>query len=601
MIKSPFCDRLHASKYRGTGESFRDSMNRVANALKDSDDHYHEFRDILAEQRFLPAGRVQAAMGATKAVTAINCFIMPKMKDSFVTGRDSIMDVAAASATTMRMGGGVGDDFTPLRPRGSNISKLGSKSSGPVSFMMIGDAICKVTSSAGNRRGARMASLRVDHPDIEEFIRCKQPPAAAQPIMDMLEATDPESTEWAQWNAALQAILPLTGYNISVTVTDEFMHAVEDGTDFALRWGGKEYSRIDARALWETLMRSTWDWAEPGVLFIDTINKMNNMWYCEEICTTNPCAEEPMPPHASCLLGSWNMVKYLRWVGDTMHDSSLSGWVFNYGALADDIEPCVRAMDNVTDRTIYPLPEQEDEAKSKRRMGLGLTGLANALEILGMPYGSPEFLREEALIMTLIRDQCYLASTRLAAEKGPFPLYQEAEYLEGQFIQTLPEAVRHEIEAHGIRNSHLLSIAPTGTISLCADNVSSGIEPVFAYETQRTVKMEDGDETVTIRDYAVEHHSVRGKQCADVTAAEHLAVLEVAARLVDSSVSKTCNVSPDMPWEEFKDIYFNAWKAGIKGCTTFNTGGKRMGIMKAKKSEAESCDFDPVSGRRSCE
>lgn len=601
MIKNKFCDQLHAEKYRGKNESHREAMNRIASALKDDDAHFHEFRDALLNLRFMPAGRPQAAMGSPRRVTAYNCFVMPAIEDSFTDGANCIMDVAKHAATTMRMGGGVGYDFSTIRPAGDTISKLGSKASGPVSFMHIFDAVCKATASAGDRRGAQMGVLRVDHPDIEEFVTAKQPSDDAEAIIEMMDQAEPGSAEWSKWNAILQSMLSLTGFNVSVAVTDEFMIAVEAGADFELKWGGRSYGTIDARALWEKIMRSSWDWAEPGVLFIDTINRTNNLHYCETLAATNPCGEQPLPQWGACLLGSFNLTKYL--VPDP---EGFSPYRFDYEQLRADIPPVVRAMDNVIDRTIYPLYEQEKEAKNKRRMGLGITGAANAFEAMGYPYGSAKFCQALGNVLAIIRDECYSTSADLAEEKGAFPMFDRARYSSGQFIKTLPGWLRAKIAEKGIRNSHLTSIAPTGTISLCADNVSSGIEPVFSYECDRTVRTNAGTETVTVRDWAAGELGIKGKTAADVTVEEHLDVLTTAQRFVDSSISKTCNVPPGTQWEEFKSIYMKAWKAGAKGCTTFTTGGRRYGILNAKKDDDEmatpdSCEIDLQTGRRSCE
>lgn len=561
MISTTFCDQLHAEKYRGPNESFREACNRQANAMKDDDVHYREFRDALLDLRFMPAGRIQAAMGAPKAVTPYNCFVSGTIADSFVDGEGCIMERATQAAATMRMGGGIGYDFSTLRPRGALIRKLGSRSSGPLSFMGIFNAVCECVASSGHRRGAQMGVLRVDHPDIVEFIHAKQ---------------NEEK---------------LKGFNLSIGVTDEFMHALKDGAPFALRWGGEEFGTIDARNLWEMIMRSTWDWAEPGVLFIDRINQMNNLWYCETIAATNPCGEQPLPPFGACLLGSFNLVKYLRWTGD---------WQFDLAQLALDIRHVVRAMDNVVDRATYPLPEQEDEAKTKRRMGLGVTGVANAIEAMGYAYGSAGFLDQLRKVLALIRDEAYRTSAMLAAEKGAFPAFRKEAYMQGEFVKKLPADVRDLIKRHGIRNSHLISIAPTGTISLCADNVSSGIEPVFAYEFDRTVNTADGARVVKVRDYGVDRLGVGGKVAADVTIDEHLAVLTAAQEFVDSAVSKTCNVDPRMPWDEFTAVYMRAWEAGAKGCTTFNVGGKRFGVLATNEDGATSCKIDPETGARDC-
>jgi ribonucleoside-diphosphate reductase alpha chain len=559
-----FSQQTHADKYRGPNEDFGEAMSRIAGAVKDDEDHYHKFREALLEMRFLPPGRVQAAMGAAKRVTAFNCFVMGNIQDNFV-GRDGIMQRATEAAQTMRMGGGVGYDFSRLRPRGDVISTLQSASSGPVSFMKIFDSVCHCTASSGNRRGAQMAVLRVDHPDIEEFIHCKR-----------------NTNE-------------LTGFNISVGVTDEFMEAVLRDDDFELVWGGRVYKTVRAKAIWEQIMRGTWDWAEPGVLFIDAINRMNNLYYCETIEATNPCGEQPLPPYGACLLGSFNLPKYVQ-----IDRTGVPKFMFKY--LKDDIPHVLRAIDNVIDRSEYPMDDQRDEAKSKRRIGIGVTGLANALEILGHPYGSEGFVSMQDKIMRLIRDDLYMSSALLAKEKGSFPLLDKKKYLAGSFIKTLPEPVRAAIRKHGIRNSHLTSIAPTGTISLCADNVSSGVEPVYSHSVQRVVQTLDGPITVDLTDYAVSEWDVKGKTTAEVTVDEHLAVLLKASELVDSAVSKTCNIGDDVSWDDFQEVYFRAWRGGAKGCTTFRAAGKRMGIMKATKpSEESSCEIDLATGRRNCE
>lgn len=575
----PFSNELHAGKYRQEGESFREAMNRVANGLKDDDQHFHTVRDILLSMRFMPAGRIQSAIGSGRGTTPYNCYVSGSIEDSYVDGDGSIMARATQAAATMRMGGGIGYDFSTLRPRGDLIVKLQSRSSGPISFMEIFDAVCRCTSSSGHRRGAQMGVLRIDHPDIFEFIHAKQ-------------------------NEHF-----LRGFNISVAVTDEFMEAKRDGRMFQLKWGGRVYREVDPNELWEALMRSTWDWAEPGVLFIDRINTMNNLWYCETIAATNPCGEQPLPPFGACLLGSFNLARYL------VKTIAGNGWRFDWAQLQADVAPIVRAMDNVVDRARYPLPEQEREAKDKRRMGLGVTGLANAGEALGHAYGSSGFLAFQRKVLTIIRDEAYRASALLAKEKGSFPLFDAERYLAGGFVQTLPDDVRALIAEHGMRNSHLTSIAPTGTISLCADNVSSGLEPIFSYGMERTVIDEHGPRKEVIEDYGVRVLRVHGKRSSEVTVAEHLAVLALGQELVDSAVSKTCNVDSRMSWEDFKGVYDGAWERGCKGITTFNADGKRGGVIVTKdekKDEAAevvseapiggmSCEIDLATGRRSCE
>ena len=573
-------EEIHKMKYRSVGETFKEAMTRVADALKDGEEHFEAFRDILYNMRFLPAGRVQSAMGAPRRVTPYNCFVSMTIEDSM----HGIMEAAANAAKTMQLGGGIGYDFSTLRPHGSLIRSLDSKSSGPMSFMGIFDAVCKTIASAGHRRGAQMAVLRVDHPDIETFIRAKN-----------------NSTE-------------LTQFNMSVGVTDEFMQAVKDDADFDLVFEGQVYRTVSATALWDDILRSTWDWAEPGILFIDRINKKNNLHYCETIAATNPCGEQPLPPNGACLLGSFNLVKYVKHNGIQSGDKA----TFDFEKLKADIPHVVRAMDNVVDRAVYPLPAQEKEAKDKRRMGLGVTGVANAIEALGFPYGSPDFMDTMEEIMRTIRDGCYRASIDLAKEKGPFPLYSH-KLLDSDFAQTLPGDIRNDIGEYGIRNSHLLSVAPTGTISLSADNVSSGIEPVFSHYYDRTIQTFDGPRVERVEDYGVREFGVKGMAADALSVFDHVRVLNLASKYVDSACSKTCNVGDDVTWEQFKDVYMQAYDGGSSGCTTFRASGKRFGILNASTSEdaaietvvepdafvdekeGGACYFDPATGLRTCE
>lgn len=567
----PFSEELHASKYRGVGENFREAMNRVANALKDDEDHYKVSREILLDMRFLPGGRIQSAIGSTKAVTAYNCFVSGTIEDSLIHGNGNIHQRAGEALTTMRMGGGIGYDWSTLRPRGALIKKLESRSGGPIPWMRYYDAGGQAIKSSGHRRGAQMGVLRVDHPDIEEFIHAKQ-----------------NATE-------------LTGFNISVAVTDEFMDALAGDKPFKLTWNGEEYREVSATELWDTVMRSSWDWAEPGVLFIDQINRMNNLYYCEKIAATNPCGEQPLPPFGACLLGSFNLVKYL--LPKTSLIESAHRFDFDWERFKADIPVIVRMMDNVVDRTIYPLYEQEKEAKAKRRMGLGVAGLANCIETVGHAYGTPAFLVMEEAILGTLSIECYKASAMLAKEKGSFPLYHGQSYLHGKFIQTLPQDVRDLIARYGMRNSHLTSIAPTGTISTCADNISGGIEPVFSLEVMRTVQEFDGERREPFQDYAYRVFGTKGKVSADVTCAEHLDVLVMAQKHVDSAVSKTCNVPGDTSWEAFKQIYVDAGARGAKGCTTYRTDGKRGAVLVAQPAPVEegaACKIDAVTGHKDC-
>lgn len=575
----PVSEEIHAMKYRTKGETFKEAMTRVADALKDDEDHYKDFRQALLEQRFLPAGRVQAAMGAPRIVTAYNCFVSNTIPDSM----DGIMQAASEAAETMRLGGGIGYDFSTLRPRGDHIRSLDSRSSGPISFMGIFDALCKTIASAGHRRGAQMGVLRVDHPDIEEFIKAKN-----------------NSTN-------------LTQFNISVGVTDEFMEAVINDKMFDLRFDGRVYKTIHAKALWDDILRSTWDWAEPGILFIDRINRKNNLWYAETIATSNPCGEQPLPPYGACLLGSFNLAKYIEW------DRYFEQYFFNTELMMKDIPNVVRAMDNVIDRTFYPLEQQKLEAQNKRRMGLGVTGVANAGEALGYEYGSEEFLVWLGNVMSAIRDECYRASINLAKEKGAFPLFIADKYLESEFAKTLPEDIRRDIFNIGIRNSHLLSVAPTGTISLSADNVSSGIEPVFSLFYDRTIQTFEGPKVERVEDYGYRVFGVSGKTANELSVFDHVKVLNVASKYVDSACSKTCNVGDEVTWDEFKQVYMEAYLGGASGCTTFRASGKRYGILNAasvedvaepeeqavdtfvNEAEGGACYYDPATGLRKCE
>jgi len=571
----PVAQWADEQKYRQEGEEYGQKVARVAQALSDNQDHFNNFRDILKEQRFLPGGRVQAAAGSYRRVTAFNCFVMKDVPDSM----EGIMDVAKEAAITMQLGGGVGYDFSGIRPRGSRIKSIGSQASGPVSFMGIMDATCKTIASAGHRRGAQMGCLRVDHPDIMEFI-------AAKANHDQL-----------------------TQFNISVLVTDAFMEAVKTDSDFDLVFDGRTFDTVRARHLWETILRNTWDWAEPGVIFIDRVNQMNNLWYCEDISATNPCGEQPLPEYGACLLGSFNLTKYIKRVD---HEG-----VFDWGLLEHDIPHVVRAMDNVIDETTYPLKEQETEAKNKRRMGLGVTGLGNVLGALGIKYGSDGAKAFTRKVLKLIANRCYMASASLAAEKGSFPLFDKEKYLRGKFIQKLDSDVQEAISKVGIRNSHLTSIAPTGTISLTANNVSSGIEPVFSHYYDRTIQTFDGPMVERVEDYAYREWGIKCDTADSISVEDHVGMLNAAQEWVDSACSKTCNVGESVTWEQFKDVYLQAYEGGAKGCTTFRAAGKRFGILNASASEdvveepeqapdetvveGGACYIDPETGIRSCE
>ena len=563
----PSCDDLHASKYRLPNESFDECIARISLHMADEgEDNFSNLKDILINMRFMPAGRIQSAMGSPRDVTAYNCFVSGTIEDSM----QSIMEKATMAAETMRRGGGIGYDFSNIRPLGDRIVSLDSSASGPVSFMHIYDAICRTIVSAGHRRGAMMGVLRIDHPDIQEFIRAKR------------NSTD------------------LTNFNISVGVTDEFMNCVVNDKMFPLKFNDKVYEEINAVALWDEIMRATWDWAEPGVLFLDRINEENPLYYCESIAATNPCGEQPLPPYGACLLGSFNLLKYIH--VDRMPSGDLKRR-FNFDLFYKDIPIIVDAMDNVIDRTTYPLPEQKEEALTKRRMGLGITGLGNILTLMEMDYGSPNTLRFVRKLLRDLRNKAYEASSDLAVKRGSFPLFDADAYLSGKFISRLPQELQDKIQKQGMRNSHLISIAPTGTISFCADNISSGLEPTFAHEMKRTVNTEFGLVNVLLKDYVYANYSMMGQTTEELTTDNHLDTQIACQPFVDSAISKTINVGDSVNFNEFKDIYTKAWKGKLKGVTVFRLAGKRYGILnKVKDSEAEgtACYFDPDTGQKEC-
>jgi len=557
------CARTHAEKYRAPGETFMDFVYRFSGATSDDENHRLAMKSIIANQRYLPAGRSQRAVGGVHAVTAVNCFVSGTIEDS----TDGIFDRLKEAFKTMRMGGGIGYDFSTIRYRGAMIKSQGQPASGAVSFMGPYDAMCKTVASAGNRRGAMMAVLRSDHPDIEEFVRIKSD------------------------------LSKLTGFNISVGVLDSLMAAVKKGGATDLLFEGKSVSTVDARALWDLIMRTTWDYAEPGVLFLDTINRMNNLYYCEHIAATNPCGEQPLPPYGACLLGSHNAVKYVKRSGGKTN--------IDYEQLMADIPNVIRATDNIIDLTQYPLEQQQLEQQNKRRMGIGFAGLANAIEACGHPYASEAYIRTQNKMMKTLMNEAYRASALLAKEKGSFPLFDKEKYLDGNFVKQLDPKVRDLISQYGIRNSHLTSMAPTGTIAFSADNISGGIEPVFALEQDRIMNMPEGPIKVRVKDYGWREFGVKAKCADELTPMEHVSVLVAAQKYVDSAVSKTCNIGDDATFEEFKKVYMAAYDGGAKGCTTFRAAGKRFGILTkveqpADEPQGESCTFDPQTGARSC-
>ncbi len=497
------------------------------------------FYHLLEDFRFLPGGRIIAGAGTRRFVTLFNCFVMGDLEDS-VAG---IFEALKESALTMQAGGGIGVDFSPLRPKGAVISRLDATASGPVSFMEVWDAMCRTIMAAGARRGAMMGVMRCDHPDIEDFITAKREAGR------------------------------LTNFNMSVLVTDDFMHAVERDEEWPLTFQGKVWRRVSARELWDAIMRSTHDHAEPGVIFIDTVNRENNLAWIEHIHATNPCGEQPLPAYGACLLGSINLVKLVR---DPFTDRAR----LNEAALQAMVPLAVRFLDNAISMSKYPLEQQRAEAFAKRRIGLGITGLADALAMVGVRYGSEEAAEMAGRWMRLIDEAAYRASIELAREKGPFALFDAAQHGRCGHVAKMPEDIRAGIARHGIRNALLTSIAPTGTISLLAGNVSSGIEPIFALEYVRRLRLPDGgvkEEPLT--DYAVcLWRELKGEEAPlpdvfvtvdDLSWQEHLRMQAALQQHVDSAISKTINLPEDISFEEFRDVYRAAWKAGLKGCTTY--------------------------------
>jgi ribonucleoside-diphosphate reductase alpha chain len=549
-------------------KSIEDSWRRVAKALASVEnkvgdapertDWEAKFYDAMADFKFLPAGRILAGAGTDRTVTLFNCFVMGTIPDDM----SGIFTHLREAALTMQQGGGIGYDFSTLRPRGATVHGVGADASGPVSFMDVWDAMCRTIMSAGSRRGAMMATLRCDHPDIEEFITAKQTQGR------------------------------LTNFNLSVLATDAFMTAVKLDADWDLTFGGTVFKTVKARDLWDRIMRTTYDFAEPGVIFIDRINARNNLAYCETISATNPCGEQPLPPYGACLLGSINLAALMRNPFTDRADIDMTG-------LKDLVGTAVRMMDNVTDASRFPLPDQAAEAAAKRRIGLGVTGLADALAMCGVRYGSPQSVALTETWLKAIRDAAYRASVDLAREKGAFPLFDASEYLKSPTVQELDADLRADIEKYGIRNALLTSIAPTGTISMLANNISSGIEPIFAVEQIRKVLLPDG----THRTERLQNNAYRlfreahGPEApvpdafVDVDAlspADHLAIQAAAQKFIDSSISKTVNLPPDIPYEAFKEVYREAYDLGCKGCTTYRPSPVRGSVLEAAPKAADS-------------
>ena len=570
--------------------SVEDTWERIASALAvpESDDsmnggpnvfeYANKFYNALEDFKFLPAGRIIAGAGTGRSVTLFNCFVMGTIPDSM----DGIFSMLKEAALTMQQGGGIGYDFSTIRPKYAPVLGVAADASGPLTFMDCWDAMCRTVMSAGARRGAMMATMRCDHPDIMEFIQVKKDP------------------------------LRLRMFNLSVLCTDDFMDAVKNKKDWDLKFTDKTgvtkvYQTLPAVELWDLIMKSTYDQAEPGVIFIDRINNMNNLYYCEDIASTNPCGEQPLPPYGACLLGSINLAKFVK-------EPFTENAYVDPATLTDTVKTSIRMLDNVIDVSKFPLPEQEKEAKDKRRIGLGVTGLADMLIMMCQKYGTDHANHVVENVMRIINETSYEASIDLAVEKGPFPLFNKKKYLQGDFIKKQHKDIRAGIAKSGIRNSLLTSIAPTGTISLYAGNVSSGIEPVFALKYTRKILNKDGTHRFeVVKDYALamyEQHCQENHIPYDednlpdyfvtaqtITPEQHIKTQAAAQKWVDSSISKTTNVPEDIDFEDFKNVYTHAYDSGCKGCTTYRPNDITGSILsvEAPKDSTNISDTPSIS------
>ena len=577
---------------KGTEASIHDVQVRVAKALASVEQEeareFYEEQFLWAQQSgFVPAGRINSAAGMDLHATLINCFVQPvgDSVSSPTDGKPGIYAALADAAETMRRGGGVGYDFSSIRPKDALVRGTRSRASGPVSFMQVFNASCSTVESAGARRGAQMGVLRGDHPDILEFIRSKDQGG-------------------------------LSNFNISIGVTDEFMQAVASDGDYALVHKAEPsetkkaagayrrddgiwvYESIRARDLWDVVMKSTYDHAEPGILFLSRMNAENNLYYCETIEATNPCAEQPLPDYGCCCLGSVNLTRFVR----APFEAAAS---FDFPAFVEVVTVATRMLDNVLNATAWPLDRQEAEAMAKRRVGLGFLGLGSALVMLGIRYDSDDGREFARQVSEAMRDAAYLASADLASEKGAFPLFNSKNYLAGSFAQRLPKAVRAAIKKNGLRNSHLLSIAPTGTITLAfADNASNGIEPAFSWVYNRKKRMAVGDARIyEVADHAWRLYRHMGNDVSDdsklppqfvtalnMSASDHMKMLQVVQPYIDSAISKTVNVPADYPYADFQNLYMEAWEAGLKGLATYRPNSILGSVLSVAGAAPEASD-----------
>ena len=568
-LNSQISQWIWNSKYRFFGadgnaidSSIEDTWRRIAETVasveKEPKKWDQKFYDALKEFKFLPAGRIIAGAGTGRSVTLFNCFVMGDIPDDMA----GIFTAVKEAALTLQQGGGIGYNFSTLRPKGAPVVGVGADASGPLSFMDVWDSMCRTIMSAGSRRGAMMATLRCDHPDIEDFVEAKKDPSR------------------------------LRMFNLSVLITDKFMEAVSGGKNWDLKFEGRVYKTVAATELWNKIMKSTYEFAEPGVIFIDRINKQNNLAYCEKISATNPCGEQPLPAYGACLLGSINLAKLINKPFE-------KGASMDLTALRELTGTAVRMLDNVIDISRYPIDQQREEAVSKRRIGLGITGLADALIMCGVRYGSEQAVNLTKNWLRVLRDSAYRCSIDLAKEKGSFPLFVKEKFIENHNVKKLPKDLRAGINSYGIRNALLTSIAPTGTISLLANNVSSGLEPVFAFKYNRKVLQSDGSTFIEpVSDYALAlFEELKGKgenktqafvDAQTLQPNDHLVMQAAVQEYIDSSISKTINCPENIEFETFKAVYKSAYDLGCKGCTTYRPNDITGSVLSVDKDEHKS-------------